>query len=276
MLTVFSRKAIPGFISGIAFFIGAGVFAASIDLAVQLFEEEQWDKARRECLRVLYVSPDDEQALMMLAVSALRENASAVEYDGIFTRLVETGSPEIRAISAYELGRLRWLAGNMEDAWRYHAIAFESTRSPWLYLHSACALDTLRRRYPKIATQHPSINTQVDTTRPLWNRDIRYASNPENFVEKSRRGPGSLFIAFYRSQVRPAIGRRCSLHPSCSEYFLEANHDHGWLAVPMVADRLVREPGVVSKAERPVLIGNEFMVEDPLRDHNFWMKGEKR
>ncbi len=72
-------------------------------------------------------------------------------------------------------------------------------------------------------------------------------------------------VEFYREWIRPAIGSRCSLSPSCSEYFLTAGRRHGWWAFPMMADRLVREPGLVSSAPDP-----SQRVSDPVDDHDRW------
>ncbi len=83
--------------------------------------------------------------------------------------------------------------------------------------------------------------------------------------------PGRWVVSFYRTQIRPAIGHRCSLSPSCSEYFRLASERHGWLGVPLLADRLFREPGIVERAEIPVPHGRRIMWGDPLEDHTFWL-----
>ena len=75
-----------------------------------------------------------------------------------------------------------------------------------------------------------------------------------------------------RHAIRPAIGSRCSLDPSCSEYFRQASRNHGLLSIPMIADRLVREPSVVLKREREIVVGGETRIADPLSDHDQWMK----
>jgi len=261
---------IPGFIPGIFFLSSVVSSGQSLDLASGLFDDQQWTECRRECQRFLLSHPGDEYARLMWATASIREGVEPDNAIAVLTGLVETASSEIKAMAGYEAGHWYWLNGNMTSAWSNLRVAFESTRSPWLYLHSSCALDTLHRRDRKLADNDVSLVTQLKTTRPLWTRTIRYVSNPENNRRKSGGGAGGLLIGFYRNQIRPAIGSRCSLHPSCSEYFLEANHDHGWLSYPMVADRLVREPGVVSRAEKPIAIKNEIRYQDPLADHDFW------
>jgi len=79
-------------------------------------------------------------------------------------------------------------------------------------------------------------------------------------------------IFFYRGQIAPALGRRCSLHPSCSEFTLQAMRKHGLLAIPMYADRAVREPAVVAEAGAPVLVGGRRRYADPLEDHDWWIR----
>ncbi len=37
--------------------------------------------------------------------------------------------------------------------------------------------------------------------------------------------------------------------PSCSEYALQAVRERGWLGIPMIADRLVREASVIAAGD---------------------------
>ncbi|MBN1268871.1 MAG: membrane protein insertion efficiency factor YidD [Kiritimatiellae bacterium] len=87
--------------------------------------------------------------------------------------------------------------------------------------------------------------------------------------------PGQWVVALYRHMVRPAIGARCSLEPSCSEYFFQASRKHGLLGFPLIADRLVREPSVVAAAEHPVHVRPGTQYADPVSDHDFWMRREE-
>lgn len=74
-------------------------------------------------------------------------------------------------------------------------------------------------------------------------------------------------VRSYRRWISVAIGSRCSLTPSCSEYFRQAARRHGWLAFPMIADRFVREPSVVAASN--VRAGTP--IPDPLEDHDAWL-----
>ena len=84
-------------------------------------------------------------------------------------------------------------------------------------------------------------------------------------------------MAFYSAQIGPAIGSRCDLLPSCSEYFLQASRAHGLLGVPIMADRFVREPSVVSARANPATMPDgRIRYADPVSDHDYWMKEDSR
>ena len=93
--------------------------------------------------------------------------------------------------------------------------------------------------------------------------------------DKPATGAGSLLaravVSFYRFAVGPAIGQRCALEPSCSQYFLDASRKHGLLGLPMIADRFIREP-VVSAPDRPVVRTKSGALRhpDPVEDHDWW------
>ena len=96
---------------------------------------------------------------------------------------------------------------------------------------------------------------------------------PKSGTELTRPAEG--MIALYRTQISPAIGDRCSLYPSCSEYCMQAMRRHGLLGLAMYADRAVREPDVVRKQQDPVIINGKRKYRDPLEDHDWWMEQEK-
>jgi len=98
------------------------------------------------------------------------------------------------------------------------------------------------------------------TTRPTrgWRRVLTY--------------PARLLIRFYRVQISPAIGQRCSLHPSCSEYARQALLKHGPLGLAMYADRAVREPRVVAERKNPVTRNGRRLYRDPLEEHDYWLE----
>ena len=98
------------------------------------------------------------------------------------------------------------------------------------------------------------------------------ASAFTNLRSEATALPARLFISFYRTQISPAIGSRCDLEPSCSEYFVQSVKKHGILGVPIMADRFFREPSVFAAAEKPVVMPNgRIRYADPVCDHDFWM-----
>ena len=83
--------------------------------------------------------------------------------------------------------------------------------------------------------------------------------------------PARGFIWFYRTQISPAIGARCQIYPSCSEYFVQAARKHGVAALPMIADRFVREPEIFSQGRHPVeLSDGRILWGDAVSDHDWW------
>lgn len=89
-------------------------------------------------------------------------------------------------------------------------------------------------------------------------------------------GSGGAFsravVWFYRTFVGSAIGNRCALYPSCSRYFLEACRKHGWLGVPLMTDRFVREPVESVKDEWVLDPAGHWKHPDPVEAHDFWME----
>ncbi len=83
-------------------------------------------------------------------------------------------------------------------------------------------------------------------------------------------------VGFYRHFVGPALGARCALEPSCSQYFLEASRAHGVFGLPMIGDRFVREP-VASASDKWVRNAKgELKHPDPVSDHDGWFSKEAK
>ena len=266
-------RRIPGDGPGILLFLfAARLCAADGDLARELFEEGRWAECARENRRVLRADPEDETAALHLAVARLRLGATNEEALAALTR---GRDPEVRAAAAYELGRARWAAGDPAAAYPLLRQAFLETQSQPLSLRSGCSLHELLRAFPNLGKDDPALVQSLETCRPLWNRALlAECAAPRHAGSASWLStPGRLIVAFYRSQVRPAIGARCSLEPSCSAYFLAASRAHGLLGLPMMADRLVREPSVVAEARRPIPGDGASRFADPVSDHDFWFHG---
>ncbi len=247
------------------------VSAQSLDLASDLMAEGNWRGARRESLRVLSAQPDHEGALLLAALAELRlgrfDSNGAVR---VLAHLsAEAGDDAVRLLATYEYARTCWMAGDLAAAWSGFSGVFQQAKGRDLFLRSGCALFLLLQADDRLGRENPALLSQLAACRDLWTRDVQDEVRGPAPGRKSRPAaqPAGWIVSFYRSQIGPAIGHRCSLAPSCSTYFLEASRDHGWLGVPLIADRLVREPGVVSAAERPVLRGEELRYLDPVADH---------
>lgn len=266
---------IPGALPGILFFWAWLASAASVELALDLFAEGDWIGCRRECERQLAEAPQNETAQLLGAVCWLRltnNNASTLSTLGSLSRLATNA--DIRAIAAYELGRCRWMEGDPTDAFVLLRQSFLETTSQPLFLRAGCSLDLLVRDFPTLGKNGPVFFQSLDTSRVLWTPELVRECLPvheqgEDLLSK----PGQWIVAFYREMVRPAIGGRCSLDPSCSEYFKQASEKHGLLGLSIQADRFIREPSVVQAADNPVLVNGKTRYTDPLSDHDGWMKG---
>jgi putative component of membrane protein insertase Oxa1/YidC/SpoIIIJ protein YidD len=107
---------------------------------------------------------------------------------------------------------------------------------------------------------------------------LRLQSTPErsprvSFVSRLAAAtglPGRWLVAFYQTQIGPAIGQRCQMKPSCSEYARQALVRHGLLGIPLIADRLVREPSIAEKGRRTVTIRDVVFICDSVSDHDYW------
>lgn len=255
---------------GILFFCSlARAGTPALDLAGELLAEGRWQEAHREARRVLSAEPENERALLLAAMSGERAGVTGSDYPALLTHLAaEAGDPGVRAMAAYEAGRLAWQVGDRTNAWRFYAQSFQGASDRGLFLRSGCALFLLRREDPELGKDHPALLDQLATCRNLWTWELRdevrvTAQERTRLVAR----PAQWVVAFYRSQIGPAIGHRCSLQPSCSAYFLEASREHGLLGVPLIGDRLVREPGVVAAAANPVATNGLVRFADPVSDH---------
>ncbi len=186
---------------------------------------------------------------------------------------------ELRAVAAYELGRYRMsLRQGAPDALPPLAHAFLHTRNTTLFQLSACSLHFLFSENADLAKANPDLASQVAFSLSAWSSSVWKHADPRAFrprAASSRRSlatlPARAFIAFYRTQIRPAIGSRCALVPSCSEYFLQATKKHGILGIPFIGDRFIRESRVTQDAK--VLVeraDGSIRIADPVSDHDYW------
>ena len=252
---------------------------AQLELAADLCAEGQWLAGYREAQRVLTADPQQPLARLLAATAGLRLGPPQPAHLAALQQLADGVAPvEISALAAYELGRVRWQQGNVSNACDLLQRAFRTTQATDLFLRSGCALRLLTDDFPGRVVPDPTLARLLTTCAPLWTPELRRECRPVAAPAKTRltAKPAAWIVALYRSQLRPALGSRCSLTPSCSEYFLEAGRQHGWLAFPLAADRLVREPSEVRAQEHPVSATDKTRYADPLADHDGWLKGKKQ
>lgn len=267
---------IPGLVPGIFFSLIVQSVAAGtpLDLATELFAEGNWSAARTESRRV-----DVPRARLLEAVSSLRmrpgqdqarEQLAAIRCDTSIDL-------ETRCMAAYELGLAEWRADSLSAALDDLKFAYLNTRDTPLFWRSGCSLFFLLKAEKSLRRQEPDIWQSLQSCRDIWPLEVWRECRPRKEAGTSLAArPGKWLVRFYRAQISPAIGSRCDLHPSCSEYFRQASLAHGLLGVAMMADRFVREPSVVSAAEHPVTMPDGHVrYADPLSDHDAWMRGKK-
>ncbi len=222
---------------------------------------------------------DDARLLRRVAlVRELLEEGSAKE------ALDEAAAVEAEAPSATNalqglVAELALASGTREGITE----AFRSATDPRVFRVAGASLALLFEKDAPFRAQNPLLAEQVDLCRESWNeKDWEEARACVAAIEapRRRRGPGAWLsagvVGFYRVFVGPAIGSRCVLEPSCSQYYLEAGHAHGLLGVPMVADRFVREP-VASASDRLVRRPDgTWRHPDPVSDHDWWFGKEEK
>jgi putative component of membrane protein insertase Oxa1/YidC/SpoIIIJ protein YidD len=250
---------------------------APLALAAELAGEGDWASARREALRVLAANPAHDPALLLAADAALQLDPANAAALGTLEHLsTNAADPALKSRAAYRAGQAHWARGDRSAAWTAYARAFQHPEDRAAFLRSGCALFLLRREEETLGADNPALLQQLATCRNLWTFPLRDEVRVKP-MEPGRRvaaRPAEWIVAFYRSQIGPGIGHRCSLEPSCSAYFLEASRAHGALGVPLIADRLVREPDVVKYAEDPIERNGRTLYRDPLERHTDWMRDE--
>jgi len=266
------RKSIPVFAAGVLFFCTV----SAQDLPHSLFREGRWGACLRECRRVqLQQGTTSSPKIKLLELSCrarLNQGEQSDLIDEFKTLANQVDDLETTAIASLEAGRLLWTLGQSEAALDAFASAFQSTTNQTLFLLAGCSAFLVMDENPVLKNGRTELVQQINTSRTLWFGKLFKQSRLEKDTPRFSFSPGHLFVHFYRTQISPAIGQRCTLDPSCSEYFHRAANRHGTLkAIPMTADRFVREPTVNNEKNEPVLINGMLRYRDSLCDHDFWM-----
>lgn len=273
-LTLLRTKNIPVIAVAGMFFFCALSSADSLQLATDLFAKNEWDLCRRECQRALLAQTEPVERFQLLeALCANRNGTDPLMVIAKLRPFAETNTDmQVGAIATYEAGRLYWQLDQPKAALDSFALSFQTTTNKALFLRSACSLFLLFDEHPELKPGKEDLISQISTSRDQWYGAL-FAECAKPDPQKDQPQSPSWIIRFYRDQISPAIGNRCVLDPSCSEYFNQAQHKHGLKAIPMIADRFCREPDVSNKKESPVIMPDgQIRYRDPIENHDFWMK----
>ena len=245
---------------------------AAAALPADLFEEGNWRACRTECVRALAAQPQDPSTRLLKATAELRLGMDAAPE---LTALSDDPSvpPALALMATYELGREYWRRKDPR-AFALLRRAFDAADSRDMFLRAGCTLWLYLRDFPDSAAPCPGLRPQLATCAPLWTPELRREC--ELATAKPRAAwtgkPAQWLISFYRRQISPAIGERCALTPSCSQYAQQALSRHGALGIAIYGDRAFREPDVVAAKEHPVKAGSNLKYADPVEDHDWWLK----
>ncbi len=279
-----AAQKIPGLVPGIFFFaltLASAAAGAQLDLAAELFDEGQWTAARTESLRAQAAAsgPEADRARLLAAVAELRVGSNRVAAKSALDSIWQASAVdlEVRCMAAYEFGLADWADGAT------HAVAalkfaYLQTRDTPLFWRAGCSLYFFLKADRRLRKEEVLIWRSLQSCRDAWPLEVWRECRPRKPGGGSVAAmPGKWMVKFYRAQIGPAIGSRCDLLPSCSEYFMQASRAHGLLGVPIMADRFIREPSVVSARAQPVTMPDgRIRYADPVSDHDYWMKDDSR
>jgi tetratricopeptide (TPR) repeat protein len=273
-------KRVPAKIAGALFFYGIFLAVSSAAepaiLARSLYEEGAWQSCGREAARVLIRNPDDGLARAVLVAARLRLATAGDSGGGQELLALATNvsiSAAAQALAGYERGRAFSRLGQREKAVAALDLALAAAgEDPFLApVIALCLHRTLQSSADAVERRRAADLAEI--WRNAWTGPVRAHVGEDPSLKPGFFSlPGRGITWFYRTQVRPAIGDRCKMEPSCSEYFRQASAQYGLLAFPMIADRGVREPSEVSAARHPVWSGREWRVADPLASHDVWFR----
>jgi len=234
-------------------------------------------RARAEALRARDEEAGAEQARarVLAARAALKLDGGNVQARRELAAVwLDEGAPDgVRCRAAGALGIAEAAGGDRAAAFSALRFAYLNAREPELFWQAGCSLYLLMKADKHLRRAEPGLWQSLQSCRDAWPpeiwRECRAATQPAGTSWGSL--PGKWIVGFYRSQIGPAIGSRCDLQPSCSEYFLRASKAHGLLGLPIMADRFIREPSVVAAKEKPVVMPDGHVrFADPLSDHDGW------
>lgn len=254
-------------VGALSAFLGSALLCSADTLAEQLFAEGQWRQCRSECMRYLSAHPGNRSIQLTSLQVELRLGKDVTATLTTFADSPETPQ-ELKCKASYELALTYLNANRPKEALDRLIYCFNNTESGKLFADATRQANTILNDNTDLEEQHPELISIIRTASKTWPKKRKVITTstwlPAN--------PAMLVIAFYRTQISPAIGARCSLYPSCSQYAVEALRKHPITGLGMTGDRMVREPDVVAAKDKPVVINNMIKYADPVSDHDFWMR----
>ncbi len=252
-------------------FLALSHSALAAGLANELLDEGRFAEARMEAVRAARKDPGDHEARLVALTAGIRLGFELRQELESFASNKEVDI-EMRCKAHLELAELYLKQDKAGEAIKHLVYCFNSTSDSTLFtLSTQRAYQTLMAN-PDLIDANPELVSILLTASAGWNKKL--PSDKKRTAPVLAR-PALWAIALYRSQIGPAIGSRCSLTPSCSQYASEALKTYGARGMAMAGDRLVREPDVVAAKSKTVVIKGRLKCSDPLSDHTFWMKGKK-
>jgi len=109
----------------------------------------------------------------------------------------------------------------------------------------------------------------------LAGQDVNIDDYPQvsHEAEENSENASLYPIKFYQDYISSVDGNRCLMHPTCSQYCIEAFKKHGtFLGWIMCSDRLIRCGRDEKKLSDPVWIDGEKRSYDPVSNNDFWRK----
>ena len=106
-------------------------------------------------------------------------------------------------------------------------------------------------------------------------QDVKIDDHPQvsHEVQEMQESVPLYPIKFYQDYISSVDGNRCLMHPTCSQYCIEAFEKHGtFLGWIMCSDRLIRCGRDENKLSDPVWIDGVKRSYDPVSNNDFWRK----
>lgn len=248
----------------------------SASFAWRLYQEKDFRSSRREALREWHAAPERFDLQYLAEITRLRLNPAEIDAANELRRLAFSApDEELSAPAALEAAVVFYEHDLRELAFDCLVFAFKHASDQQLLKRTAAVMFDFMRVNQHYAENNPGLLLQLQSLRAVL-PEFERGGGVISAGHKSSRGLLARWVVdFYRSCIGPAIGQRCVMYPSCSHYFEQAGRAHGWLCVPLIADRLVREPGVASRAERPIEVNGMIRYTDLVEDHTFWLHTEQ-